>query len=122
MLEGTLITSEKSGFEGSPAFEYTISAFDPEHDLDTEPPLIPGAVIAVPHVVISQITEDEWRQGHSAEPIVRSITRLIPRGITAAAFAAPEAHHTDLDVYGNAPATELAYKWLRADLKQLGWL
>ena len=123
MLEATLITSDKSGFEGSPALEYTISAFDADHDLDKEPPLAPGAVIAAPHVAIHQITEDEWRQSHSAEPPAWSLTRLIPRGVTAAAFAAPEGYHTaDLDVFSHSPATELAYKWLRSDLEQLGWL
>jgi hypothetical protein len=123
LLEATLITSDKPGFEGSPALAYTISAFDPDQDLDKEPPLAPGTPIATPHVVIRQITEDEWHQGHSATPRATSLTRLIPRGVTAAAFAAPKGVYTAaLDVYSHSPSTELAYKWLRADLKQLGWL
>jgi hypothetical protein len=122
-VEGTLITSDKSGFQGSPLLDYTFSALDPDHNLDTDQPLTPGSVIATPHVTIRQVAEHEWHESHSSVPRARNLTRLIPRGVTAAAFAAAGGAQTGaLDVYDHSPATNLAYKWLSIDLKQLGWL
>jgi hypothetical protein len=118
-LDGVLVVSDRTDIAGAPVLEHVIGALEPGVDLDLQPVLGPGTSIPGPEVTIgldyaaNRTTEPHFRRGYSR-------TTLIPRGAVATAFGVPEVSSPAVDIFGDSPATTLAYQWLNRDLARFG--
>lgn len=75
--------------------------------------------IVTVHFVDNMFNEPEYSDDWlAAVPLDRAaFRRLRPASVT---WSSPTVSHETLDVYGNGPATHLAYKWLWSDLQKIG--
>ncbi len=121
VIHGYLITSDDPGFAGAASLSYLLTGVDPDTNLDTSalhpvrqdaPAPLVDIVMADPDNAHQQLTDLARKLG----------TRWAPKGILAASYGHPRSLSTTLEVYGDAPATLLAYQWLNEDLADLNWM
>lgn len=118
-VDGVLLIGEGSGPEGSPGLDYTIYSSTPHVNLDNAPPLTPGDPVPEPNIRIQLDTSGQ----PPSDPLrIYERSKVIPRGVLAAAYGNTMGADTSLDVFGDTPATLLAYRWLGEDLTRLGWV
>lgn len=118
-VQGCLILADTPGLDGAPTLQYLLTSADPDAVGD---PTTSQQDPPAPLVDINLSSTDGQPSFQLNELARQSGTRKISQGILGTSYGNPRSAWTTLRVYGDTPATLLAYEWLNQDLAALNWM
>lgn len=108
---------EGAGWEGGPSFHYVVASVDPNLDIDELEPLVAGAVVEAPVINIQLESPPGVPRSWWTSPLPPR-----PAGVLGANYGEPGAVTTSVEVFGDRPVTDLAYRLLATDLAKFGFV
>lgn len=114
-VEGYLVFDDEPQY--GPVLDYVVAPVDPSIDIDQLPPLRPGDSYTEPFIDINIAPESGVPRRFWMGPLPQRSA-----GILGATYGNPTGASTSVDVFGDRPATDLAYSLLAGDLASFGFV